>query len=123
MALADRDDILVYIAQDNPVAAIDLDLEFAAKAENARLRPKLYKAGRVRGTRQIVLRPNYVMVYRVTSDVVEVLRVLHATHRWPIKGRMLGEVVAALPFSGLALKPLTAGTLPGSGLPNALLPK
>ena len=83
MALADRDDIMVYIAQDNPTAAIDLDLEFEAKAENARLRPKLYKAGRVKGTREIVVRPNYVMIYKVTGDVVEVLRVLHAAQQWP----------------------------------------
>jgi len=83
MALADRDGIMVYIAQDNPVAAIDLDLEFEAKAENARLRPKLYKAGRVKGTREIVVRPNYVLVYRVIGDVVEVLRVLHAAQQWP----------------------------------------
>jgi hypothetical protein len=36
MALADRDEIMVYIAQDNSIAAIDLDLEFEAKVENAR---------------------------------------------------------------------------------------
>jgi toxin ParE1/3/4 len=83
MALADRDAVMVYIAQDNPVAAIDLDLEFEAKAENARLRPKLYKAGRVKGTREIAVRPNYVMVYRIIGDVVEVLRVLHAAQQWP----------------------------------------
>ena len=83
MALADRDAIMVCIAQDNPTAASDLDLEFEAKAESARLRPKLYKAGRVRGTREIVVRPNYAMVYRVQCDVVEVLRVLHAAQQWP----------------------------------------
>ena len=83
MALADRDAIMAYIAQDNPTAAIDLDLEFEAKAEKARLRPKLYKAGRVKGTREIVVRPSYVMVYRVIGDVVEVLRVLHAAQQWP----------------------------------------
>jgi toxin ParE1/3/4 len=83
MALADRDAIMVHIAQDNPTAAIDLDLEFEAKAENARLRPTLYKAGRVKGTHEIVVRPNYVMVYRVFGDVVEVLRVLHAAQQWP----------------------------------------
>lgn len=83
MALADRDAIMVYIAQDNPMAAIDLDLEFEAKAESARMRPKLYKTGRVKGTREIVVRPNYVMVYRVNGDVVEVLRVLHAAQQWP----------------------------------------
>jgi addiction module RelE/StbE family toxin len=83
MAIADRDAIMVFIAQDNPTAAIDLDLEFEAKAENARLRPKLYKAGRVKGTREIVVRPNYVMVYRVIGNVVDILRVLHAAQQWP----------------------------------------
>jgi addiction module RelE/StbE family toxin len=83
MALADRDAIMDHIAQDNPSAAIDLDLQFEAKAENARLRPRLYKAGRVKGTREIVVRPNYVLVYRITGNVVEVLRVLHAAQQWP----------------------------------------
>ena len=83
MAIADRDAIMAYIAQDNPTAAIDLDIAFEAKAENARKRPTLYKPGRLKGTREIVVRPNYVMVYRVTGDVVEVLRVLHAAQQWP----------------------------------------
>jgi plasmid stabilization system protein ParE len=30
-----------------------------------------------------VVRPNYVMVYRVLPDAVELLRVLHATQQWP----------------------------------------
>jgi addiction module RelE/StbE family toxin len=83
LALADREAIMEYIAQDNPTAALELDLEFEAKAENARLSPKLYKAGRVRGTREIVVRPNYVMVYQVRGTVVEMLRVLHAAQQWP----------------------------------------
>ena len=85
MALADRDTIMDYIAQDNPVAAIELDDEFEAKAEQARQRPTLYKTGRVRGTREIVVRPNYVMVYRIEDegDTLAVLRVLHAAQQWP----------------------------------------
>ena len=83
LSLVDRDAIMEYIGQDNPTAAIDLDLEFEAKAEDARRRPKLYKPGRMQGTREIVVRPNYVMVYRVTGDLVEVLRVLHAAQKWP----------------------------------------
>jgi addiction module RelE/StbE family toxin len=83
LALADREAIMEYIAQDNPTAALELDLEFEAKAENARLSPKLYTAGRVRGTREIVVRPNYVMVYQVRGTVVEMLRVLHAAQQWP----------------------------------------
>jgi addiction module RelE/StbE family toxin len=83
MSLADRDAIMDYVAQDSPKAAIELDLEFEAKAENARQRPKLYKPGRMKGTREIVVRPSYVMVYRVTGDLVEIVRVLHAAQEWP----------------------------------------
>lgn len=74
-----------YIAQDNPVAAIELDDQFEVKAEQARQRPTLYRAGRVPGTREIVVRPNYVMVYRIDdeSDTVVLLRVLHAAQQWP----------------------------------------
>ena len=74
-----------YIAQDNPAAAIDLDGEIEVKAEQARQRPTLYRTGRVRGTREIVVRPNYVMVYRIEDDgsTLAVLRVLHAAQQWP----------------------------------------
>ena len=83
MALADRDAIMARIAHDNLAAAVELDQEFEAKAENAKLRPKLYKPGRVNGTREVVVRPNYVMVYRSVDDGIEVLRVLHAAQQWP----------------------------------------
>lgn len=82
LSLADRDAITEYVARDNPSAAVDLDLEFELKAEHARQRPRLYKTGRMKGTREIVVRPNYVMVHRITGDPVEVLRVLHAAQQW-----------------------------------------
>ena len=37
----------------------------------------------MKGTREIVVRPNYVVIYQVTHDAVEVLRVLHAAQEWP----------------------------------------
>lgn len=83
MALADREAIMSFIAADNVTAAVELDLEFEAKAEIARQRPTLYKAGRVKGTRELVVRPNDVMVYRVLADAVEILRVLHVAQQWP----------------------------------------
>ena len=85
IAEADRESIVDYIAQNNPGAALALDEEFQAKAEQARQRPTLYKSGRVKGTREIVVRPNYVMVYRVEDDgaTLCVLRVLHAAQQWP----------------------------------------
>jgi len=74
---------MTRIAQDNAQAAMDLDMSFEDHAERARLNPKLYKPGRLPGTREIVVRPNYVMVYRVLEGGVEVLRVLHAAQQWP----------------------------------------
>ncbi len=85
MALEDREAILEHIAQDNPIAAIEIDDEIEAKAEQIRKHPTLYRAGRVRGTREAVVRPNYVLVYRVDDDAgaIVVLRVLHAAQQWP----------------------------------------
>ena len=54
---------------------------------DAKQRLTLYKTGRVKGTRPLVVRPNYVMVYRVLPKAFEVLRVLHATQQWPQKPR------------------------------------
>lgn len=83
LALADRDRIMAHIAQDSPLAAIALDEAFEEHAERARQSPALYKPGRMKNTREIVVRPNYVMVYRVDGDVVAMLRVLHAAQQWP----------------------------------------
>lgn len=89
MADADRENIFDYIAQDNPLAALELDEDFKDKAEIAARNPKLYKAGRVQGTHEIVVRPNYVMVYCIEdeSSTLVALRVLHAAQhaaqQWP----------------------------------------
>jgi addiction module RelE/StbE family toxin len=85
MALSDRESIMDFIARDDPAAAIKLDELFEAKAELARQRPTLYQNGRVAGTREIVVRPSYVMVYRIeaAAESICVLRVLHSARQWP----------------------------------------
>ena len=85
MANADREHIFDYIAQDNPRAALALDEDFSAKVAMAAQRPALYKPGRVPGTREIVVRPNYILVYRIEDEggTLVVLRVLHAAQQWP----------------------------------------
>ncbi len=46
-------------------------------------KPTLYKPGRMTGTRDIVVRANYVMAYQVDATAAAILRVLHATQQWP----------------------------------------
>lgn len=72
-----------YIAQDNPVAALELDELIEQKAEQLLEQPTLYRAGRKRGTREMVVHPNYIVIYRVQGEVVEILRVKHAAQQWP----------------------------------------
>ncbi len=82
-ALSDRENILNRISENNPDAAIALDDTFELKAEHARQRPSLYRKGRIPGTREIVATPNYVMVYLIKDEMVEILRVMHARQKWP----------------------------------------
>lgn len=84
-ALEDRKLIASYIAQDNVNAAIELDIIFEEKAEIARSNPKLYKPGRIRGSRELVVNESYVMVYRVNekAKTVTFARVLHTSRKWP----------------------------------------
>ncbi|MBX9406525.1 type II toxin-antitoxin system RelE/ParE family toxin [Pseudomonas baetica] len=82
-ALDDRDRIMDRISQDNPEAAADLDEVFESKGEVARKRPTLYRRGRVEGTREIVAASNYVIVYTIKDECVEVLRIMHARQQWP----------------------------------------
>ena len=72
-----------HIGQDNPEAAADLDDVFESKGEVARQRPTLYRKGKLEGTREIVAASNYVIVYMLRDDCVEVLRIMHARQQWP----------------------------------------
>jgi toxin ParE1/3/4 len=83
LAIADRERIMDFIARDKPLAALALDEAFEAHADLLPANPLLYKPGRVAGTREIVVHPNYIMVYRVDADTILILRVMHAAQMWP----------------------------------------
>ena len=75
--------IVEYIAEDNPDAADKLADDIEGKAQGLRERPELYRAGRKRGTREMVVHPNYIVIYRVRKESVEILRVKHTAQQWP----------------------------------------
>ena len=82
-AIQDREDIYDYIEADNPMAALDLDELFEAKAALLIEHPHLGRLGRVPGTRELVAHRNYVLIYDVAGDMVRVLNVVHAARQWP----------------------------------------
>ncbi len=82
-AVADLVAIVDYISDDNPEAAQALKEDIETRVFRLRDNPRLYRAGRVTGTREMVVRSNYIVVYAEDADTVTVLRVLHAAQLWP----------------------------------------
>ncbi|MFY0312733.1 type II toxin-antitoxin system RelE/ParE family toxin [Leisingera sp. D0M16] len=82
-AVADLMAIVDYISDDNPDAALALMEEIQGKVELLTTHPKRCRPGRVKGTRELVVRPNYIVVYTETTAAVTVLRVLHTVQMWP----------------------------------------
>jgi addiction module RelE/StbE family toxin len=81
----DLDEIASYIGQDSPAAAARVILELIDRVEaSLTKRPSIGRAGRVLGTRELVMGDlPYVVPYRVREQDIEILRVLHTSRRWP----------------------------------------
>jgi toxin ParE1/3/4 len=84
VALANLDAEAEYIAQDNPAAAGRVVQKILRAVELLKKNPALGRAGRVAGTRELVVAETpYIIPYRVRGGAVEILRVFHAARKWP----------------------------------------
>ncbi|MDD5057526.1 MAG: type II toxin-antitoxin system RelE/ParE family toxin [Sideroxydans sp.] len=82
-ASQDLDQILGYIEERNLLAALDLQESIEYAASQLPFHPYLYRLGRVPGTRELVVHPNYLVIYRVTVSSIEIINVLHARQQYP----------------------------------------
>ena len=82
LARAQLSEILEYISDRHLVAASELYKNIEAAISALPQHPYLYRFGRVPGTREIVVHPNYLVVYRVTNRI-EIVTVLHARQEYP----------------------------------------
>ncbi len=82
-AILDLRVIFDYISDDNPDAALALLQDIEQRVDQLMEHPRTGRIGRVSGTRELVVKPNYVVVYRENLSSVDVLRVLHAARQWP----------------------------------------
>lgn len=86
-ARTDLLNLLAYIAQANPSAAQQLKNDIEAKVARLPDQPALYKASlRVPGLREMVVRRNFIVLYRVPSTCIEIVSVVHARRQWPPAG-------------------------------------
>jgi addiction module RelE/StbE family toxin len=82
-ARADRHEIYEFIAADNLRAARKMDLIFAEKAAVLIRFPELGRTGRIPGTRELLAHRHFFLIYRISGDEVQILRLLHTSRQWP----------------------------------------
>lgn len=82
-AHCDRTEIYEFISQDNPDAAVRLDLSFSIAARRLAEFPLIGRVGGVPGTREVRPHENYRMVYDVEDGAIFILAVIHVARRWP----------------------------------------
>jgi addiction module RelE/StbE family toxin len=76
-------DILGYIAERDKQAADRIDGLVSKSVALIRAAPDAGRPGRVPRTREWVVHPNYLIVYRVTRSGIVILRFLHARQLYP----------------------------------------
>jgi toxin ParE1/3/4 len=82
-ALDDLDNIIAYVGVRSPQAGLRLYELIEASVRPAGEFPDMFRKGRVRGTREIVAHPNYIVVYRATVRRILVVAVIHARQKYP----------------------------------------
>ena len=82
-ARADLAGILSYIADRNPAAAERLEEAIGRTLEFLTINPFMYRRGRIPLTREAVVHPNYIVIYRVEDELIIITRVLHARQKYP----------------------------------------
>jgi toxin ParE1/3/4 len=69
------------IQQDDPTAARNVAQAVIDRIERLATFPDLGRPGEVKGTRELVS-PPYVIVYRYTEEIVEILHIWHGAQDW-----------------------------------------
>jgi addiction module RelE/StbE family toxin len=83
-AKSDLTEIFSHIAEDNARAARGVIATIRQDITLLSDNPRLGRLGRVSGTRELVgSQFPYVVAYRATGDLVEILAVLHTARDWP----------------------------------------
>ena len=82
-ARLDLIEIIDYIAQENPQAAEKMKRLLDEAAERLGEMPYINRRGRVAGTREKIAHRNYIIVYRVAADKVEILNIVHSRKNYP----------------------------------------
>lgn len=79
----DLDQIVRYIFEFNPVAAFELEEQIFNATRTLVQFLDSGRLGQVFGTREWVVHPNYMIVYKITETAVLIATVVHTKQRYP----------------------------------------
>jgi toxin ParE1/3/4 len=80
-AINDLIRIARHVATRSPINAKKVYDQVQAKAAALATFPNMGRAGRRKGTRELVVHSHYIVVYRVTGQAVEIIRVKHTSRQ------------------------------------------
>jgi toxin ParE1/3/4 len=83
-ALRNLEIVYAYISSDDPEAARQTIVRIRDAVNQLAEYPLIGRNGRVEGTRELVIAGTpYLVIYRVKEETVQIIRVLHASRRYP----------------------------------------
>jgi toxin ParE1/3/4 len=83
-AAADLERITDYLFEKTPDHAPELVRSIYSAPSALLFFPRRGRPGKKAGTRELVLSPlPYLVVYRISGESIQILRILHGAQRWP----------------------------------------
>lgn len=79
----DLEGIVIHIAQDNLIAAANLEVHIHDQVDRLKDPNFPRRHGRKTGTLELVAHPNYVVVLTQTKTVVSALAIMHVARQYP----------------------------------------
>ena len=76
-------DALTHIASQNVTAAEALAATTEKRLGSALRHPEIGRIGRVEGSRELIVHPNYLVIYAVRETTIDVVRFLHTRQQYP----------------------------------------
>ncbi|WP_373754153.1 type II toxin-antitoxin system RelE/ParE family toxin [Neisseria weixii] len=82
-ALNDAENIINYIAEENPIAALETDDLIRKAVTILETMPLAGRYGNLPNTRELVIHRNYFIIYEILPDCVRILGVKHTRQQYP----------------------------------------
>ncbi|QDX25489.1 type II toxin-antitoxin system RelE/ParE family toxin [Sphingomonas suaedae] len=77
-------ELLIQFVRDRDERAAEaLARRIGDGAERIRHFPESGRPGRVDGTRELIVHPNYLVVYQIVPESIDIIRLLHSRQRYP----------------------------------------